>query len=55
MGTVSTLRIRRRGLPLQRLGEFGGALAEVVGALAQFAEQPRVLDGDDGLGSKITD
>ena len=26
---------------------------EVVGALAQFVEQPRVLDGDDGLGGEI--
>ena len=23
------------------------------GALAQFVEQPRVLDGDDGLGSEV--
>ena len=34
-------------------GEVGGALAEVVGALAQFVEQPRILDGDDGLGGEI--
>ena len=27
---------------LQRLGE-------IVGAMAQFVEQPRILDGDDGL------
>ena len=26
---------------------------EVGGALAQFVEQPRVLDGDDGLGGEI--
>ena len=31
-----------RGLLLQRFGQ-------IVGALAQFVEQPRVLDGDDGL------
>jgi hypothetical protein len=31
---------------LQRLGEVGGALA-------QLSQQPRILDGDDGLGSKI--
>ena len=37
-----------RGLLLQRL-------AEVVGALAQFVEQPRVLDGDDGLGGEVRD
>ena len=26
---------------------------EIVGALSQFVEQPRVLDGDDGLGGEI--
>ena len=36
----------RRGLLLQRLGE-------IVGALAQFVEQPRVLDGDDGLRGEV--
>ena len=35
-----------RGLLLQRLGE-------IVGALAQFVEQPRVLDGDHGLGGEV--
>ena len=35
-----------RGLLLQRF-------AQIVGALAQLLEQPRVLDGDDGLGGKI--
>ena len=35
-----------RGLLLQRLGE-------IVGALAQFVEQPRVLDGDDGLRGEV--
>ena len=35
-----------RGLLLQRLGQ-------IVGALAQFVEQPRVLDGDDGLGGEV--
>ena len=24
-----------------------------IGALAQFVEQPRVLDGDDGLGGEV--
>ena len=38
--------LRGRGLLLQRLGE-------IVGALAQFVEQPRVLDGDDGLGGEV--
>ena len=33
------------GLLLQRFGEVGGALA-------QFVEQARILDGDDGLGSE---
>ena len=37
---------RGRGLLLQRLGQ-------IVGALAQLVEQPRVLDGDDGLGGEI--
>ena len=27
--------------------------AEIGGALAQFVEQPRILDGDDGLGGKV--
>ena len=27
-------------------------LAEIVGALAQFIEQPRILNGDNGLGSE---
>ena len=35
-----------RGLLLQRL-------SEIVRALAQFVEQPRVLDGDDGLGGEV--
>ena len=54
-GSISTGRtadnlkyLRRRSLLLQRLGEVGGALA-------QFVEQPRVLDGDDGLGSEVLD
>ena len=34
-----------RGLLLQRLGQ-------IVGALAQLVEQPRVLDGDHGLGGE---
>ena len=38
--------LRGRGLLLQRLGE-------IVGALAQLVEQPRVLDGDDGLGGEV--
>ena len=37
-----------RGLLLQRLGQ-------IVGALAQLVEQPRVLDGDDGLGGEVRD
>ena len=47
---------RRAGDDLQHLA--GGSLllqrlAEIVGALAQFVEQPRVLDGDDGLGGEV--
>src|SRR5262249_49814148 len=40
--------LRGRGLLLQRF-------REIVGALAQLIEQPRVLDGDDGLSGKILD
>src|SRR4030095_4712835 len=28
-------------------------LAEIISALPQFTEQPRVLDGDDGLSSEV--
>ena len=28
---------------------------EIVGTLAQLVEQPRVLDGDDGLGGEVLD
>ena len=38
--------LRGRRLLLQRFGE-------IVGALAQFVEQPRVLDRDDGLGGEV--
>jgi hypothetical protein len=37
-----------RRLLLQRLGE-------IIRALAQFIEQPRVLDGDDGLSGEVFD
>src|SRR6516162_553557 len=37
--------LRRRCLLLQRFGEISGALA-------QFIQQPRILDGDDGLCGK---
>ena len=40
--------LTRRGLLLQRFGE-------IVGALAQLVEQPRVLDGDDGLRGEVLD
>ena len=39
---------RGRGLLLQ-------GLAQIIGALAQFLEQPRVLDGDDGLLGEVLD
>ena len=29
------------------------ASVKIVGALAQLVEQPRVLDGDDGLGGEV--
>src|SRR5262249_5791665 len=38
--------LRRGGLLLQRFSEVGSALA-------QFVEQPRVLDSDDGLGGEV--
>src|SRR5262249_52567634 len=38
--------LRCRGLPLKRLGE-------IVRALTQLVEQPRVLDGDDGLRGEV--
>jgi hypothetical protein len=42
-------------LLLQRLREVGGAVAEIVGALAQLVEQPRVLDGDHRLAGETLD
>jgi hypothetical protein len=45
--------IRRGRLLLQCLGKVSGALAEVVSALTEFVEQPRVLDGDDGLSGEV--
>jgi hypothetical protein len=41
-----TQHLASRRLLLQRLGE-------VVGALMQFIEQTRILDGDDGLGGEV--
>ena len=40
-------------LLLQRLRKIGGALAEVVSTLPQLVEQPRVLDGNDGLSGEV--
>ena len=46
-GAANNLQHLRRGrLLLQRLGE-------IVGALAQFVEQARIFDSNDGLGSEI--
>ena len=45
--------LRRGRLLLQRLGKLRSALGEIVGALAQLAEQPRILDGDHGLGGEV--
>ena len=54
--TADNLEHLRGGrLLLQRFCEVGRAFAKVVGALAQFVEQPRVLDGDDGLRGEILD
>ena len=39
---------RSRRLLLQRL-------AKIVGALAQLVQQPRILDGDDGLRGEVLD
>jgi hypothetical protein len=47
--------LRRCCLLLQGFGEASGALAEVLGPLPQFVEQPRVLDGDNGLRGKVLD
>ena len=53
-GAVITLEhFRRSRLLLQRFREVGCAFGEVRGALPQFVEQPRVLDGDDGLGGEV--
>ena len=53
-GTADDMeQIRCGRLLLQRLGEVGGALAEVSGALAQLVQQPRVFDGYDGLGGEV--
>jgi hypothetical protein len=32
--------------------QFADRAAKLIGALAQFAEQPRILDSDDGLGGE---
>ena len=53
-GATDNLEHLRRGsLLLQRLREVGCAFGEVGSALTEFVEQPRVLNGDDGLGSEI--
>ena len=40
---------------LKRFREVGCAFGEVSCSLTQFVEQPRVLDGDDGLSGKVCD
>src|SRR6516162_7556476 len=45
-GTNDPKHFRGRGLLLQRF-------REIVGALAQLVEQPRVLDGDDRLRGEV--
>src|SRR6516164_11298548 len=48
--TTDDLKNLRCGrLLLQRFGEVGCSLGEIACSLAQFVEQSRVLDGDDGL------
>ena len=47
---------RRTGDDLQHFGGRGlllQRLREIIGALTQLVEQPRVLDGDDGLGGEV--
>jgi hypothetical protein len=48
-----TQHLRRGRLLLQRFRQVGCASRKVSGALAQFVEQPRVLDGNDGLGGEV--
>src|SRR6516162_5279126 len=45
--------LRRGRLLFQCFSEIVGAAAEIVGALPQLAKQPRILDGDDGLGGEV--
>ena len=52
------LEIERRVHRLRDFAEraqFADRAAKLVGALAQFAEQPRILDGDDGLRGEVGD
>ena len=37
------------------LGKVSSALAEVVSALTQFVQQPRIFNGDDGLSGEVVD
>src|SRR6516165_8197793 len=46
LGELDMTYLRRRGLLLQRL-------AEISCPLAQLVQQPRVLDGNDGLGGEV--
>ena len=54
-GLEHGLQIERRAADdLEHVGGRGLLLQRsVIGALAQFVEQPRVLDGDDGLGGEV--
>ena len=54
--TVS--QIERRVHRLRDFAEraqFADRTAKLVGALAQLGKQPRILDGDDGLGGEVLD
>ena len=57
-GREDGFQIERRVHRLRDLAErtqFADRAAKLVGALAQFVEQPRILDGDDGLAGEARD
>ena len=54
-GTADNLEhLRRCCLLLQRFREVGCAFGEVGSALTEFVEQPRILNGDDGLSGEVS-
>jgi hypothetical protein len=46
--------LRRSSLLLQRFREVGCAFGEVCSALTEFVEQPRILNGDNGLSGEVS-